>query len=90
MCVGNTLNMDSCSKFGEILREFGEILGKYRTLDGRSPGSIGLMGDQTLIQQSFDITLISKHTLNHNASLKSRGPRLFTGSSCCILYCQID
>ena len=31
--------MDS---FGEILREFGEILGKYRMLDGRSPGSIGL------------------------------------------------
>ena len=28
--------------FGEILREFGEILGKYRILDGRSPGSIWL------------------------------------------------
>ena len=28
--------------FGEILREFGEILGKYRILDGKSPGSIGL------------------------------------------------
>ena len=39
MCVSETLNMDS---FGEILREFGEILGKYRMLDGRSPGSIGL------------------------------------------------
>ena len=26
---------------GEILREFGEILGKYRILDGRSMGSIG-------------------------------------------------
>ena len=28
--------------FGEIFREFGEILGKYRNLDGRSLGSIGL------------------------------------------------
>ena len=28
--------------FGEILREFGDILGKYRRLDGRSVGSIGL------------------------------------------------
>ena len=27
---------------GEILREFGEILGKYRILDERSMGSIGL------------------------------------------------
>ena len=25
--------------FGEILREFGEILGKYRMLNGRSVGS---------------------------------------------------
>ena len=28
---------------GEILRESGEILGKYRILDERSMGSIGLM-----------------------------------------------
>ena len=28
---------------GEILREFGEILGKYRILDERSMGSIELM-----------------------------------------------
>ena len=28
--------------FGEILREFGEILGKYRIMDGRSVGSKGL------------------------------------------------
>ena len=28
---------------GEILREFGEILGKYRILDARSMGSKGLM-----------------------------------------------
>ena len=28
--------------FGGILREFGEILGKYRILDGRPLGSIGL------------------------------------------------
>ena len=28
--------------FGEILREFGEILGKYRMLNGRSVGSKGL------------------------------------------------
>ena len=27
---------------GEILREFGEILGKYRILDERFMGSIGL------------------------------------------------
>ena len=27
---------------GEILREFGEILGKYRMLDERFMGSIGL------------------------------------------------
>ena len=42
MCIGETLNIDSCSKFGEILREFGETLGKYCILDGRFPGSIGL------------------------------------------------
>ena len=30
---------------GEILREFGEILGKYRILDERSMGSIGLSLD---------------------------------------------
>ena len=41
MCVGKTLNMIVALNFGEILREFGEILGKYRILDGRSPGSIG-------------------------------------------------
>ena len=28
--------------FGEILREFGEILGKYRMLDVKSVGSKGL------------------------------------------------
>ena len=33
----------STLNFGEILREFGEILGKYRILDDRSVGSIGLM-----------------------------------------------
>ena len=27
--------------FGEILWEFGEILGTYRIMDGRSLGSIG-------------------------------------------------
>ena len=39
------LNIDTfvvALNFGEILMEFGEILGKYRILDGRSPGSIGL------------------------------------------------
>ena len=29
---------------GEILREFGKILGKYRILDERSMGSIGSIG----------------------------------------------
>ena len=31
--------------FGGILREFGEILGKYRMLDGRPLGSIGLRAE---------------------------------------------
>ena len=34
----------SALNIGEILREFGEILGKYRILDERSMGSIGLNG----------------------------------------------
>ena len=45
--------MVSCSNFGEILREFGEILGKYRNLDGRSLGSIGLSNDYFLIYMHF-------------------------------------
>ena len=49
MCVGKTLNLDSCSKFGEILREFGKVLGKYRILDGRPPGSIGLIRSCSLL-----------------------------------------
>ena len=40
--VGKTLNLALALNFGEILREFGEILGKYRILDGRSVGSKGL------------------------------------------------
>ena len=31
---------------GEILREFGEILGKYRILDDSSLGSKGLIQEQ--------------------------------------------
>ena len=42
VCVGNNLNLGICSKLGGILREFWEILGKYRILDGRPLGSIGL------------------------------------------------
>ena len=42
VCVGRTwiwiLDLNS----GEILRELGKFLGKYRTLDGRSMGSKGL------------------------------------------------
>ena len=46
MCVGKTLNLDSCSKFWGNLEGIwgnpGEILRKYRILDGRCSGSIGL------------------------------------------------
>ena len=42
VCVGKNLNLGICSKFGGNLREFWEILGKYRILDGRPLGSIGL------------------------------------------------
>ena len=45
MCVGKTYRWIVALNFGEILKEFGEILGKYRILDGRSPGSIGLKYD---------------------------------------------
>ena len=43
MCVGNTLNMDSCSKFWGNLEGIWGNPGKYCILDGRSPGSIGEM-----------------------------------------------
>ena len=42
VCLGSTLNLGVCSKFWANLREFWEILGKYRILEGRPLGSIGL------------------------------------------------
>ena len=42
VCIGRTLNVGISSNLGEILREFGEILGKYRILDDSSLGSKGL------------------------------------------------
>ena len=41
--VGRTLSWIPALDFGEILREFGEILGKHRILDGRSMGSKGCL-----------------------------------------------
>ena len=38
---------------GEILREFGEILGKYRILDDSSLGSKGLKKNQNMKQNIF-------------------------------------
>ena len=39
--LGGTLNWILALNFGEILREFGEILGKCRMLDVKSVGSKG-------------------------------------------------
>ena len=49
-----------------------------------------LMRDQTLTHLSADMSLIPGHILDHNISLKSCDPGLSIGSSCLILYHQIE
>ena len=56
--------MVSCSKFWGNLEEFGEILGKYRNLDGRSLGSIGL---------SILVLVLSNLSVNKNVGLYFEG-----------------
>ena len=45
MC--KTFNLKVVLNFEDILMDFGEILGKYRILDGRSVGSKGLNSGAT-------------------------------------------
>ena len=61
MGLSKTLNLNICSRDRGILREFGEILGKYSILDVKSVGSKRLSAQcayKYLTQDHYDIYVI--------------------------------
>ena len=55
LILSETLNLDISSKFCGNLREFGEILGKYRMLDVKPVGSKGLNNLHSVKKIQFDL-----------------------------------